>query len=213
MDYGSGDCFMISCLIKEINEFNFIAVDKNYNSNQISKLKSFLKRTEIYTNHNSIDLSNHKINIVLMLDVIEHIENPLIDLRELYCHPSIENDAIFIITVPAFEFLMTKHDMRLGHHRRYNLRTLTRLIKKTGFSVIECGYLFQSAFLIRSLQKISEKLFNTDNVGAINNYKHSDIKDSFLSRLFINEYNMFWSLGKKNNAYIPGLTACVICQK
>lgn len=62
---------------------------------------------------------------VLLADVLEHIEddkNFLADILE-----NLRPGAIVVITVPAFQFLWSRHDLVLGHVRRYRLDGLRGL--------------------------------------------------------------------------------------
>ena len=214
LDFGSGDCFILSNIIKYFKDLQFIGVDQNYKQNHINHLEKLLDRTQLHSDISSITLANKKkINIILLLDVLEHIKDPLSELSNIYNHNRVADDALFIITVPAFQFLMTKHDLRLGHYCRYNIESIKGLVKKLNLNILESGYLFQTAIFIRMLEKIGEKSFNYDNSDKINKFKHNKLKNKIFFNFLIKEYNLFWSLSKKYKIHFPGLTACIICQK
>ena len=59
-------------------------------------------------------------DLVLAMDVIEHVEDDAA-LISAYCDLA-PRGTRFIISVPAFNFLWSAHDIFLEHHRRYTLR-------------------------------------------------------------------------------------------
>jgi 2-polyprenyl-3-methyl-5-hydroxy-6-metoxy-1,4-benzoquinol methylase len=75
-----------------------------------------------------------------MLDVLEHIAEPLPALQRL--REIIAPGGILLITVPAFQTLWTSHDDINCHHVRYTRRALARLVEEAGFSAIESRYFF-----------------------------------------------------------------------
>lgn len=77
---------------------------------------------------------------ICMLDVLEHIEEPLPALRR--CKEIISPHGILLLTVPAFQALWTSHDEINHHYVRYTRRDLTRLVEEAGFDAIESRYFF-----------------------------------------------------------------------
>ena len=64
-------------------------------------------------------------DLVAAFDVIEHVENDVAAVAEMFrvCKPG----GLIAITVPAFEFLWSKHDDINHHRRRYRMRQLIKL--------------------------------------------------------------------------------------
>jgi len=75
---------------------------------------------------------------VLLLDVIEHLDDDLGSLRAAarFVRPG----GAVIVTVPAYGWLWSAHDVALGHRRRYTARGLHRLMETAGFHVERLGY-------------------------------------------------------------------------
>jgi 2-polyprenyl-3-methyl-5-hydroxy-6-metoxy-1,4-benzoquinol methylase len=94
----------------------------------------------------------------LMLDVLEHIKEPVSFLKDLKKNISLSPDSHVIITVPAFQFLFSKHDRFLGHYRRYTEKMLTEQLAEAGFALVESGYFFTSLLLPRALGVLVEKM-------------------------------------------------------
>ncbi len=60
--------------------------------------------------------------IVIMMDVLEHIEDDYAILKEI--KSKVGENAFYFITVPAFMSVWSSHDVYLGHYRRYTIPML-----------------------------------------------------------------------------------------
>ncbi|MEM7555499.1 MAG: class I SAM-dependent methyltransferase [Cyanobacteria bacterium P01_A01_bin.84] len=98
---------------------------------------------------------NMTYDLIVMLDVLEHIDDDWATLKAL--HNKLHSNGWLLITVPAYQFLWSKHDEINHHKRRYLLKNLTKLVKNAGYTVNYCSYfnsiLFPLVFGIRYLQK------------------------------------------------------------
>jgi 2-polyprenyl-3-methyl-5-hydroxy-6-metoxy-1,4-benzoquinol methylase len=98
-----------------------------------------------------------KYTLILMLDVLEHLDNPLEALQ--HAHSLLSPDGSILITVPAFSLLWTSHD-RLNHHRiRYTLGSLKRVVRDASFQVVMARYFFFWLFAAKLATRIKESLF------------------------------------------------------
>jgi len=99
-------------------------------------------------------------DVVLLLDVVEHIETPLSFLRRV---PGLVAPwGHVIITVPAFDWLWTSHDDLNHHCHRYTTNELRRLIDGSGMHTLEARYLFQSLVVPKLAMRAKEAV-----VGAV----------------------------------------------
>lgn len=73
------------------------------------------------------------IAVVSLLDVIEHLGDPQIALRE--AARVLRRDGRLIVNVPAHHWLWSEADVELGHRRRYTRRTLRAEVQAAGFDV------------------------------------------------------------------------------
>jgi SAM-dependent methyltransferase len=78
--------------------------------------------------------------IALFMDVLEHVPDDA-GLLSAY-RPYLPPDARVIITVPAFRFLWSGHDVFLEHHRRYTRRMLIDTIARADFRLVESFYYY-----------------------------------------------------------------------
>ncbi|RAP32263.1 hypothetical protein DID76_00775 [Candidatus Marinamargulisbacteria bacterium SCGC AG-414-C22] len=88
---------------------------------------------------------------ILLLDVIEHIENPCEFITNLSHHFSNVNQ--FVITVPARKELWSTHDEFLNHFRRYDLKTVDHHGLECSLKVKFKRYFFHSLYIPILLNK------------------------------------------------------------
>ena len=98
-------------------------------------------------------------HIVTALDVLEHIDDDLQGLDELFRIS--KEGGVLIITVPAYGFLWSEHDEALHHRRRYAASELRNKLTNAGFTVERITYyitfLFFPILFMRFVQSISKK--------------------------------------------------------
>ena len=75
---------------------------------------------------------------VLLLDVIEHLDDDVAALRT--ARRLTRPGGTVIVTVPAYAWLWSGHDVALGHRRRYTAGTLRRVLHGADLRVEHLGY-------------------------------------------------------------------------
>jgi SAM-dependent methyltransferase len=97
-----------------------------------------------------------KLDLVLMLDVLEHIEDERAVLSEL--NRVLKSGGLVLISVPAFMCLWSFHDEQAEHKRRYRGGKLKALCREFDFEIEESFYfnssLFLPIYIIRKILKI-----------------------------------------------------------
>lgn len=117
---------------------------ENYHGKQIRFIKTVEKGTQ---------------DLVLMMDVLEHIPNDLALLKTYV--DRLEVGTYIFITVPAFQFLWSGHDIFLEHYRRYTIEMLQTVVEKAGIIPLKSRYFFGSLFpLIAAIRLIKKALSN-----------------------------------------------------
>lgn len=110
---------------------------------------------------------DNTFDFVFAIEVIEHIEDDLNAMRELY--RILKPNGFLITTVPAFMFLWGSHDEWNGHFRRYTKRQFCRLAVAGGFAVEKSRYFkllfFLPLVILRFLKKATNK--KTDDFYAV----------------------------------------------
>jgi 2-polyprenyl-3-methyl-5-hydroxy-6-metoxy-1,4-benzoquinol methylase len=104
-------------------------------------------RTEIHCGRQIIflrSIDQVTQDMILMMDVIEHVDDDVGFIRAYT--DQMPQGAVLLVTVPAFQFLWSGHDVFLEHKRRYTLTSLHRTIDRAGLDVIRSRYFFSILF-------------------------------------------------------------------
>ncbi len=129
-------------------------------------------------NEKSIHINNYfqkfeqiqkKYELIVLLDVLEHIENPIKFLNNIYS--ILSDDGIVVIGVPAFQSLWSDHDVKMKHYKRYDWNTLK--VETNNHFEIKRKYGFNYLLLpLRYLQiKFSRKIHTVYETGwALNSF-------------------------------------------
>ncbi|GIW86863.1 MAG: methyltransferase [Isosphaeraceae bacterium] len=102
----------------------------------------------------SIPLPDSHCDAVIATDVLEHLDDDRAALAEF--RRVLKPGGHALITVPAFSFLWSEHDVALMHRRRYVARQLATLAARTGFEPRYLGYALSFLFplaLVRLLKR------------------------------------------------------------
>ncbi|MBS1568755.1 MAG: methyltransferase domain-containing protein [Bacteroidetes bacterium] len=101
----------------------------------------------VKTGCNALDLAigdRVQVRTILLLDVIEHLEDPVSFLRQLRNgFPALRN---LVITVPARQELFSNFDEFNGHFRRYDLALLSSQVELAGAHLNQAGYFFHALY-------------------------------------------------------------------
>jgi hypothetical protein len=81
---------------------------------------------------------------VMLLDVIEHIANPVEFLTGLLTR--LPNVRAALITVPAHQELWSNYDEFYGHHRRYDRLTLAETVSASGLRPVRLSHFFHALY-------------------------------------------------------------------
>jgi hypothetical protein len=63
-----------------------------------------------------------------------------------------------LLSVPAYQWAWSDHDVQAGHHRRYTRRRLTRLVADAGMSVSRSTYVFAGVFPLFVAERARRRL-------------------------------------------------------
>jgi SAM-dependent methyltransferase len=77
-------------------------------------------------------------SLILMLDVLEHLENPAAAMRRAL--DLLTQDGFFVVTVPAFMALWTNHDVLNHHLTRYKKGSFRKIADMAGLRIQQQRY-------------------------------------------------------------------------
>jgi len=102
----------------------------------------------VHTGKNAIEMSEEfrqQFQSLMLLDVIEHIEEPAKFIGELFSH--YKHISSILVTVPARKELWSNYDEFYGHFRRYDLDLMKQTIDQVGYEIRDLRYFFHSLYL------------------------------------------------------------------
>jgi SAM-dependent methyltransferase len=103
---------------------------------------------------------NRQFGLVLMLDVLEHIRDPLGALRQV--RRLLRPDGRVLITVPAFPLLWTHHDDLNHHIVRYRRGSLAGVLGPAGLKMVSSHYCFHWLVPVKLAVRVFERLGGKD---------------------------------------------------
>ncbi|MBW7867849.1 MAG: class I SAM-dependent methyltransferase [Brumimicrobium sp.] len=214
LDLGCGDVFVAESLSNTFTQTTFSCVDTAFTEEYIQHIEKRVdkQRIQLFSSLNDVsEIVENTVDIVLLLDVIEHIEDEIEFLNKLRHSGIINEHTKIVITVPAYQSLFSNHDVYLNHFRRYDTKLLAERIGKAGYAVETTGYFFFSLFLIRKVQKWLQKEGEIDNEKGIGAYTSKGWMDSMVKKILYLDFVIGKAL-RKTGIRLPGLSCFGICR-
>lgn len=94
-------------------------------------------------------------DLMLLMDVLEHVDDDVGLLADYVA--KVPSGANVLISVPAFRFLWSNHDVFLEHKRRYRLHEIETVAQKAGLEVVRGSYYFGAVFPIAASLRLLER--------------------------------------------------------
>lgn len=199
LDVGAGSGFFSHWLLRHTAASQAICVDTGYTNDREETIagKSLQYRTQV---------AEASVDLVLLMDVLEHVEDDVALLSHYV--KIVPPGTRFLLTVPAFAFLWSSHDVFLQHKRRYTLKSLSEVVAAAGLQIESRHYCFGFVFPIVCVTRCLDRYFvrETDVVKSTLK-KHSLPVNLFLKVLCLLELPIV-QLNK-----VAGLSVMCRCKK
>ncbi len=195
LDVGAGSGFFSRHLLAETPAERALCVDIGYASDRDDSVAGKPVRYRRDTGPTDCDL-------VLMMDVLEHVD----DDRGLVRHyaDKVPSGAHFLVTVPAFAFLWSGHDVFLEHKRRYRLAEIEATLSDAGLEIVRGAYYFGLIFPLAAAVRLTGR--NTTEPRS-SMKSHGAVTNALLGALCTAELPLF----PYNR--LAGLSAFVLAKK
>jgi 2-polyprenyl-3-methyl-5-hydroxy-6-metoxy-1,4-benzoquinol methylase len=141
-------------------------------------------------------------DLVLMMDVLEHVDDDAGLVRHYAA--KVPSGAHFLVTVPAFRFLWSGHDVFLEHKRRYTLDEIEQTMRVAGLEVVKGAYYFGLIFPLATAVRLATR---GDATPRSSLKKHGALSNSLLAAACTAELPLF-PLNR-----LAGLSAFVLARK
>ena len=153
LDIGAGAGFFSRLLLAETAAESAVCVDTGYprdwDETAAGKPLSFRRR---------VDRSN--ADLVLLMDVLEHVDSEP-ELLQPYVD-AVPSGTRFFVSVPAFMFLWSGHDVFLEHRRRYVRRALVDTGVRCGLQPVASHYYYAAVFPLAAATRLWQRLWRRD---------------------------------------------------
>lgn len=173
LDIGCGT----GAILKQLSKtYNAVGIDMSPLAIEYSK-KRGLENVFVMTAE-EFPRDRYNVKGILLLDVIEHIDDDIAVLRTArdIIGP---NDGRIIITVPAYQWLWSSHDVANHHKRRYTAARLREALAKAGLEPVKLTYYNTLLFPLAVVKKLLSKSKTADLAS-----KAVDQPSAFVNTLF-----------------------------
>ena len=198
LDVGAGSGFFSRVLLRDTAAQSAVCVDPGYDNDR-SEL--YLEKRLVF----SRTIPAEEADLVLLMDVLEHVDDDVRLLREV--RSRIGPQARFIVSVPAFSWLWSRHDEFLGHRRRYTRQGLCAALAAAGLRPLGAFYMFAAIFPAVAAQRLWQRVRSSARPPTSDLRRHQRWSNALLTRLCIAES----AIAPHNRAF--GLTAFAIAEK
>lgn len=149
LDVGAGSAVFTRQLLDAGLARRSVCVDPSYPSERVETYHgreiAFVRRVDRVSQR-----------LILMMDVLEHVDDD-VALLQTYAR-AMPDGARVAITVPAFQFLWSGHDVFLEHRRRYTLSGLEAAVRRAGLRPRKGRYFFAALMPLIVAMRLADRL-------------------------------------------------------
>ena len=102
-----------------------------------------------------LQLPPGQFDAVLMLDVLEHLDDDSACARA--AAGLLRPGGVFVVTVPAYQWLFSQHDHAHHHKRRYTASQVRSLLASAGLHVELCSYMNSTLFPLAVTARLADR--------------------------------------------------------
>lgn len=199
LDVGAGSGFFSKKLLSTTTAKEAWCVDISYEND--ADTIEFEKPIHYRRSINQVNA-----DLVLLMDVLEHVDDDVGLLKDYAS--KVPSGARFLISVPAFQFLWSGHDVFLEHKRRYRLNQMEGVVRQAGLTVKDGAYYFGAVFPIAAaIRIVSNRLKRGSYKAQSQLSQHHPFVNGALAAMSSAEMPFF----TRNR--IAGLTVFVLAEK
>lgn len=156
LEVGCGGGLLSAALTRD--GWNVVAGDRNPEALAFAREQG-VRHAVAFDANAAWPVASGRFDLVLMLDVLEHLADDAHAAREL--HRVLRPGGAALLTVPAHPFLFSDWDRLLGHYRRYRRAQLVSLVQNCGLKPLMVSYWNTVAFLPAFVLRGKYRLWNS----------------------------------------------------
>jgi SAM-dependent methyltransferase len=104
----------------------------------------------------ALPFADEVFDAVCAFDVVEHCKDDVLALAELT--RVLAPGGRVLLSVPAYPWAWSDHDVRAGHHRRYTRPTLEDLVGEAGLRILRSTYAFAAVFPLFVAERAARRM-------------------------------------------------------
>ncbi len=143
-------------ILQELNNYGF-TIGLDFSPKALAYCKERGLNNLLKGDVSQLPIKSNQCEIVVSLDLLEHIEKDEIVLKEY--HRILKKDGIICLAVPAHPFLWSSHDDALHHYRRYTKKGFKEILVKNHFDIIRYSYAISFTFVPIVIYRFLTKIF------------------------------------------------------
>jgi hypothetical protein len=127
------------------------------------------------------EVDGFNADTVLLMDVMEHVDDDTALLR--YYADRAPAGANFLITVPAFQWMWSGHDIFLEHRRRYTLLQMEAVIRKAGLTPVQGCYYYGLTLPLAAAMRLAGRARGGSQAAKSDLRQHSFLVNTALATI------------------------------
>lgn len=179
LELGSGDGYQTSFVMMPSRNFYCVESDSIGLQKLISRGYQVSQTLDNFT--------DGTVSSIFSINCLEHIKDDSGVINKI--GSCLDSDGTLILYLPAFNFLFSSMDTRVGHFRRYSRKSITKICESNGFRIEKSTYVDSVGAFITLIFKLSGNKNGVPSKKSLiffNNYLFpiSCFLDKFLGRIF-----------------------------
>lgn len=130
-------------------------------------------------------LADNSFDVVLALDVLEHIEDDVAALSAAL--RLLRKGGLLVVTVPALPLLWGGQDVVSHHLRRYTRGSLDALFKRAGLSNYEINYFNTLLFPLAASVRLTSRVLGLNQSDTDLKHSRPGVTNDLMTRIFASE--------------------------
>lgn len=190
LDYGCGSGFLVGQF--QDKGYDAYGVDTSKEAVDFGTNKGI--RSLFQQNGINVNFTDNYFDVILAMDVIEHIEDDQLAVKEL--ERLLKPGGYLIITVPAYQWLWGVQDEVAHHYRRYTKKSVLALVRNSGanLSVVRNTYFNTFLFGPVAVVRLLSRMFSLKSRES-----DFDLSSSSLNKILYGIFNLEAKLLKVTN--------------
>ncbi|HEY0643178.1 MAG TPA: methyltransferase domain-containing protein [Nocardioides sp.] len=121
----------------------------------------------------ALPFADQTFDAVAAFDVVEHCRDEQQALREI--RRVLVPDGVLVMSVPAYQWAWTDHDVHNQHHRRYTRARAVAALESAGFEVVRATYMFAGTFPFFAADRLRTRVRERRRDQPADQHAHAEV--------------------------------------